>query len=292
MHDLDRVRDKIEIRLEPRQVVFLAVGTMLFSGLLFAGGFMLGRNQAVVRSQAEVDLAAAEESARAAEEETFTGTRAAALGEVEFMFPSALGSRPGRAAPKRRPMRLPAEELSIKLDAPAEKAQAVEPTKAPVAVRAAPADPKPVVRTPAPIAPAPVAPKPVTPKPIVDAAPAVAEVIPAPGNEDAPAAPAKPIELQPEPTAPPPEPVAKSSARGRYTVQVKAVQAKAEADAFMAELRQSGFKPHVVLADIPGKGRFYRIRVGRFESMREARMFQRQYKRRSGQPDGGFVTDL
>ena len=75
-------------------------------------------------------------------------------------------------------------------------------------------------------------------------------------------------------------------------MQVKAVPEKPQADAFVAELRQAGFQPHVILADIPGKGRFYRVRLGRFDSVEEARLFQRRYKALSGQPDGGFITDL
>ena len=77
-----------------------------------------------------------------------------------------------------------------------------------------------------------------------------------------------------------------------YTLQVKAARDKAEADAFVKALRDKGFKPHLILVDIPKKGRFFRVRLGRFNSMPEARAFQRRYKATSGQPDGGFVTDL
>jgi len=77
-----------------------------------------------------------------------------------------------------------------------------------------------------------------------------------------------------------------------YTLQVKAARDKMEADTFVKSLRAKGFKPHLILVDIPEKGRFYRVRLGRFDSMPEARAFQRRYKATSGQPDGGFVTDL
>ena len=44
MGNSESARDKIEIKLEPRQVFILAAGTMVFSGLLFSAGFMLGRS--------------------------------------------------------------------------------------------------------------------------------------------------------------------------------------------------------------------------------------------------------
>ncbi|MCB9553818.1 MAG: SPOR domain-containing protein [Myxococcales bacterium] len=90
----------------------------------------------------------------------------------------------------------------------------------------------------------------------------------------------------------PPATAARENTGNRYTLQVKAARDKAEADAFIAALRRAGYKPHVVLADVPGKGRFYRVRVGRFASMAEAREFQRSYKMKTGEPDAGFVTDL
>ena len=107
MHDLDRVRDKIEVRLEPRQVVALGIGTMLFSGVLFAGGYYLGQHQAepqLIR-QTNATFAGAQET----QEETEAPPPVVAVGEVEFMFPTALGSRPARPKKARRAMKLPAE---------------------------------------------------------------------------------------------------------------------------------------------------------------------------------------
>ncbi len=97
MRDLDRVREKIDIRLEPRQVVLLAVATMLFSGALFAAGFMVGRNQAVQPARGVTgDLSRLDAEARAPRDAPGAPKTPVALGEVEFLFPSVLGSRPAR----------------------------------------------------------------------------------------------------------------------------------------------------------------------------------------------------
>ncbi len=294
MRDLDRVRDKIEVRLEPRQVVLLAVGTMLFSGLLFAAGFMLGRSRAP--TPAPAPLAIGTVASEAIEAADTAPARPAAIGEVTFEFPSMLGSRPGREVTRRRPMRLskgvvpvagakaeaPAEAPAEEAEAPVGKAEA----PAPEIARIDPPAPKAPVDPPAPAAPSP-APEPIAARPTIAPIPADPEPIDEDDPDAAPPPPATPPTAAPEPVRPP-EPAADA----RYTLQVKAARDKAEADAFVAELRKAGFAPHVVLADIPGKGRFFRIRVGRFGSMAEARVFQRRYKRQSGQPDGGFVTDL
>ena len=80
--------------------------------------------------------------------------------------------------------------------------------------------------------------------------------------------------------------------RGRFTLQVKATKTKSEAESYMASLRRSNFFPHLIVVDTPKKGRFYRIRVGRFETMEEARAFQREFSSRSGQDESGYVTRL
>ncbi|MCB9537976.1 MAG: SPOR domain-containing protein [Myxococcales bacterium] len=139
-------------------------------------------------------------------------------------------------------------------------------------------------------APAPA--RPALQVPRIAVAPIAAAPIAAPAPEKEAPLPPPPDEDEP-PTAEPDAPAeAALVAPRKLTLQVKAAKEKAEADAFVAELRRAGFEPHVILADVPGKGRFYRVRVGRFESMPEARDFQRKYKALSGQPDGGFITDL
>ncbi len=326
MRDFDRVREKIEIRLEPRQVVLLVVLTTVFSGGLFAAGFMAGRTQAPPAVVAPQGLVQLDAHARAARPEPQAEAPAPALGEVEFLFPTVLGSRPARKRRVAKPVQLPAE---IVAPAPKKKA-AVAPKPAEDAKLArAEAERAAADRIERELAAADKAKR--AAKRAADEAEAreVARKAEAEkhaaaekqakaeqkAREDARAAAQEKIRIEAARIAvgakraaaeavkraaaaslsaahvgnEPPKPVRPAR---RYTLQVKAAKDKAEADGFIAALKKAGFQPHTVLADIPGKGRFYRIRVGRFDSMDAARLFQRRYKLESGQPDGGFITDL
>lgn len=276
MRDVRRIREQIEIRLEPRQIAGLAMTTMLFSGGLFAAGFLLGQRQAASAAVAPpgADLARIDAASPPEPEPAPAHTPPAALGEVEFMFPSLLGSRPGRKRPPAPSVRLPAAVVA----APEPEARDVE-TEKPEPRAEKPekkAAPKPKSAPEPKSAPAPKSPRekrarvkaPVAPETLDDA-------------ED------RPPGVAAKKKAPP-----KESESLRYTLQVKAVKSKADADALVDTLRAAGFRPNVVRADIPGHGRYYRVRVGRFGSMEEARAFQRKFKSKSGLPDGGFIIDL
>jgi cell division septation protein DedD len=67
----------------------------------------------------------------------------------------------------------------------------------------------------------------------------------------------------------------------KYTLQVAAHPDMDSAKKHMARLRKMGLDPHVISAAIPDKGKFYRVRVGKFQSMKEARNFQADLKRKN-----------
>jgi len=54
-------------------------------------------------------------------------------------------------------------------------------------------------------------------------------------------------------------------APANFTVQVSAFQTQEEADAYKSSLNRKGYHPYVVAAEIPGKGVWFRVRVGRFD---------------------------
>jgi DedD protein len=108
-------------------------------------------------------------------------------------------------------------------------------------------DPPPPVPKPAP------APLVAQPKPVAAAA---APAAPAPAPK--PAAPATPPnDVKRAMDAGPAQP-------GEYTVQVSSFQSLPEAQAFAAGLERRGFRPFVVTGAVPGRGTWYRVRVGRF----------------------------
>jgi cell division septation protein DedD len=65
---------------------------------------------------------------------------------------------------------------------------------------------------------------------------------------------------------------------GEYTLQVISYQNDQDAEIFADGLRARGHHAFVVSATIPERGRFFRVRVGPFESMREAETYRHQFE--------------
>src|SRR5262249_37722767 len=58
----------------------------------------------------------------------------------------------------------------------------------------------------------------------------------------------------------------------RYAVQLGALQSQTDADARVNELRTKDVQAYIVITNVPGKGIFYRIRVGMFADMNAPKM--------------------
>ena len=69
---------------------------------------------------------------------------------------------------------------------------------------------------------------------------------------------------------------------GKYTVNIASFRDKRNADRLMRELEQKGYEIFKEKANIPEKGVWYRVAVGRFSSRREAQAFARGLKDRDG----------
>lgn len=76
----------------------------------------------------------------------------------------------------------------------------------------------------------------------------------------------------------------------RYTLQIGAYPSYERARQEMERLEKIGLEPHVIAAEIPGQGKFYRVRVGKFHSMDEARTFQADARDKNNLET--FVTPL
>lgn len=124
---------------------------------------------------------------------------------------------------------------------------------------------------PPPDAPAKVAPPP-PPSPPVAPAPAPAPeptLAPSPAPEGA----AAPAPVRPAPLHP-------------WTVQLAAAEDRGEAEKLAARFAALG--PRIEEAVVPGKGRFFRVRVGSFETKEEAQRYLRDVARETGAK--GIVT--
>ncbi|HET9451838.1 MAG TPA: SPOR domain-containing protein, partial [Aggregicoccus sp.] len=81
---------------------------------------------------------------------------------------------------------------------------------------------------------------------------------------------------QQPPSAPRP---AEVSAGGSFTLQLSAYQARSEAERFAARLRDRGYAPYIVAAQVPGKGTWHRVRMGSFASKEAASRYLADFKR-------------
>jgi cell division septation protein DedD len=86
--------------------------------------------------------------------------------------------------------------------------------------------------------------------------------------------------------APAPAAAPKPAAAGAFVVQLAATQSRTEADRIAARYR--ALSPRIEAADVPGKGRFFRVRAGSFATRAEAERYLRDAERESGAK--GFVT--
>jgi cell division septation protein DedD len=128
-------------------------------------------------------------------------------------------------------------------------------TREPAAPPAPPGSPpRPASQPP----PAPAAPPP-PPPPAAPAPPPAAAPVAAPVAEPAPAAPA-PL--------------------GAWTVQLAAAEDRGEAERVAA--RFASLNPRIEEALVPGKGRFFRVRVGSFETREAAQRYLRDVARETG----------
>jgi len=235
LRDVERWKDKIEVRLDNRQVFFLFFGSALVACLLFTLGVVVGK-----RLESRGHAAAPEIEDPLAVLDRVATTPAAGAGEESLTFPRAL---------------IPSTSGKSKTaSAPVAEAPAVEPVVVPV-VEAKPepvaAAPEKVVAAPAPVAAAPVP------------APAATKV-------ETLAAEEKPLAQKPERAVA--APVAAEEAAGTdkpadtrvFALQIGSFQDRAEADAFAAKF--AGESTYIVVSNIPDKGVWYRVRLGSFTS--------------------------
>ena len=74
-------------------------------------------------------------------------------------------------------------------------------------------------------------------------------------------------------------PPTETAADGAWTVQLSAYQDRGEADRFAAGLRDKGYAPYIVEASIPGKGTWFRVRMGRFATKDAASRYMDDFRR-------------
>lgn len=253
MRDAHRMKDKFDLSLDSRQIVSLLVAGMVVLGAVFVLGVVVGKKLS------ETDRAAQSHDLLTALDE-----KAAAMQKVNEEPPLTFQKTLTEKAPPPEPSR-PAKAEAPK-PAP-ELAKAAEPVKA---VAEAP--------KPAPV-PAAEAPKPVVaeaPKGTVPRTPVATRTAPADSREPARA---KTVKLA---VPPPRAPMPAAAPQTGWTLQLHASQDKADADRFAASMREKGYAPYLVDAEVPGRGTWHRVRLGGFPSKDAANKYLADFKRETG----------
>ncbi|MDB4990176.1 MAG: Sporulation domain protein [Myxococcaceae bacterium] len=73
--------------------------------------------------------------------------------------------------------------------------------------------------------------------------------------------------------------VAPSGSEGAFTLQVVSYETRDAAERFANALRARGHRAFVTPAEVPGRGRSFRVRVGPFTTRREALLYQSSFER-------------
>ena len=72
--------------------------------------------------------------------------------------------------------------------------------------------------------------------------------------------------------------VASSGTEGAYTVQVISYDQRADAEAFAQTLRERGHHAFITNGDVAGRDRMFRVRIGPFETVREAEGYAKNFE--------------
>lgn len=251
MRDAHRMKEKFDVTLDNRQIVSLLIAGIVVMGAVFVLGVVVGKK-----------LASDAQTAAAPDLLSALDANAQALQEVRkepeppLTFPDELTKKTGAesAAPP------PAPKVVVK-PAPAPEPKPAEPASKPAAEPAAVA----------------AAPKPAEPKPTesgketgkVESAPVPTRTTAREGGglKEAIARATQP--QQPTETV----------KGGAFTLQLSAFQSRAEADRFAGRLRDRGYAPYIVAAEVPKKGTWYRVRMGSFPNKDAAARYLADFKR-------------
>lgn len=267
MRDTHRMREKYDLSLDSRQVVSLLIGGIVVLGAVFVLGVLVGKK-----------LAGTPHTDRAPDLLTALDHKSDALERARAAPPLTFQeelTKPASAAPA--PIRSPA------VSAPAPPA----PTSTALAA-AHPAPASTTVAAASPAASASAATKPATVAraaavPVTTATEAKPEKKPEPEKKADPARTASTESVATRSTiaaahAAPKVPDT-TSATGAFTLQLGASPNRDDAERQASRLREKGYAPYIVTAEVPGKGTWYRVRMGSFPTKDAATRYLQDFKR-------------
>jgi DedD protein len=235
MRDGNRLKEKIELQLDRRQVTSLSVVALLLSASIFALGVMVGKNLSPAPRPSAPAEALLDRLDAQADAGTGTGEPLTFQDELTRKLPPVSAPKPSKQLAPVNP--LPAAPGAAQPDAPS------APARAPTSVAAA----------------------------IIDAGGLKALALQELTEKDSGVEVAVATKL-PVIKAPP-------APKSFFTIQVKATQSSVEADKFAKKLRGEGYQSLVAEAEVEGKGKWYRVRVGKFDTRPQADQYLQDFKR-------------
>ena len=256
MRDTHRMREKYDLSLDSRQVVSLLIGGIVVLGAVFVLGVLVGKK-----------LAGTPHTDRAPDLLTALDHKSDALERARAAPPLTFQeelTKPASAAPAA--IRPPA------VSAPA--ATPPGPTAVAATTAASPAASAPAASKPATVARAAAV-------PVTTAATTGAKAEPEKKAEPARTPPADSVATRSTPAAAHPAPKVPdaTSATGAFTLQLGASPNRDDAERQASRLREKGYAPYIVTAEVPGKGTWYRVRMGSFPTKDAATRYLQDFKR-------------
>lgn len=275
MRDAHRMKEKFDVSLDNRQIVSLLIAGIIVMGAVFVLGVVVGKKLAGnAQTAAAPDLLSALDANAQALQQAREGEQPLTFQDELTRKSGSEASKPGTVtvaipppAPKPKPAEPPA---AAEAPAPTE----AEPTASPTDDDYAP----PAMATAKPTEPKAAEPKPAETK--------VAESKPAPTPGKVEPAPVPTRTTTPAQGSGLKDAIARATQRpteavpgGAFTLQISAFQNRPEAERFAAKLRDRGYAPYIVTAEVPNKGTWYRVRMGSFPSKDAASRYLSDFKR-------------
>jgi DedD protein len=231
MRDTHRMKEKLELSIDNRQVVGVVGGSLVVLGAVFVLGVVVGQR---------------------------LGTQGPEAGAPDLL--AALDRKAAQAMERIEPALTFHDELAGKPTVPAATRESP-----PVLV-------EPVTAMPEPNSP------PALALPAVKEEPVLARAAPVAGESAL-----KDAFARAEQVLPP-----SGAAPGAFSLQLAASQSRSEAERYVLGLRNRGYAPFIQEADVPGRGMWYRVRMGSFPSREAATAYLVDFKRETNLD--AFVT--
>ncbi|HEX4457455.1 MAG TPA: SPOR domain-containing protein, partial [Polyangia bacterium] len=285
MRDLDRWKDKVEISLDGRQIFFLFFGSAVAACLIFVVGVLIGKRieaRALAMQPAPIEdpLAALDQLGDADEaDEGLTFHKAlAARGDK----PEKADNKADKAVEPAKPVKVAdkSDKTSPKLDGKVADKNDKSDKADKVALTAMTDDDLDARPEAAPSKPEAVAAKDKDGK--VDGDAGVTKKKPDAKSTVAqkPLPPTKAQVVQATPAKKPDANKKPDAAQSHFTLQLSAFPDKSDAEEFMHKIQTAGYKPFLVASEIPGKGVFFRVRVGDYASRQSAVDAKAEFERK------------